>query len=140
MRGKNVTTGANIDWDTSYGYNYFAAYQSNIYFEGSGANIVYHDLGVVMSEIKNPAQTVAIADTDAPTIEIIERPRVFYRVAGGKGYLTERHLGGINVLWMDGHVKWTKISALVQPPDCTSVPATVIANACDNDGSLWDRN
>lgn len=126
VKGINVNTGAAVDWDTSYGWNYYPLQTVTI--------------GTLLAEIQNPAQTVAIADTDAPTIETIERPARFFKASGLKGYLVERHLEGMNVLWLDGHVKWTKISGLLNPPGCTTIPNAAAAPACDSAESVWDKN
>ena len=52
------------------------------------------------------------------------------------GYVAARHLEGTNVLWVDGHVKWSKLAGLtVGAPDCA-----LDASGAYPCNELWDRN
>lgn len=127
--GKNPETGATVRWYTDYGFNY-------IYLvTGSSDNYS----GVSLASIENPSQTIYMADSGAPTLETLEPPSRYYRTWGGKGYLDERHLDGINILWADGHVKWEKLSSISGPGSCANnLPNSAKGNpACDE---LWDLN
>jgi len=127
--GKNVETGATVSWYTDYGFNY------SYLVTGTSDNYS----GVSLASMQNPSQTIYLADSSAPTLETLEPPSRYYRAFGGKGYLDERHMGGLNVLWADGHVKWQKLSSISGPGSCASnLPSSAQSNtACDE---LWDLN
>jgi prepilin-type N-terminal cleavage/methylation domain-containing protein/prepilin-type processing-associated H-X9-DG protein len=126
--GRNIDTFAAVHWDSSYGYN-------TVYLQ-TGPGTISSDsywadyTGVSLAAIQSPSETVAITDCNAPTSERILPAQHFGAAFGGKGYLDERHLGGLGVLWCDGHVKWSRLQALQGPTGCTGA-------GCD---AVWDLN
>jgi prepilin-type N-terminal cleavage/methylation domain-containing protein/prepilin-type processing-associated H-X9-DG protein len=123
--------------NVAYGYNY---HYLN-YSRETGGQVPYfaHD-----ASIQNPAETIAIADSDgtgtaepylvASNPEITSTPDKFLNHAysldppqlptlpatrtsstgGLYSKISERHLGGSNVAWVDGHVKWMKREMLMR--------------------------
>jgi prepilin-type processing-associated H-X9-DG protein/prepilin-type N-terminal cleavage/methylation domain-containing protein len=64
------------------------------------------------SEIKSPADMVAIGDLQLPHsvwINIIN-PRIDIQLGGQKSLIASRHSGGANMFFCDGHVEWARQS------------------------------
>jgi prepilin-type processing-associated H-X9-DG protein len=116
--GKSVSTGAATSWNVSYGYNYVYMLVSS-----SGNNA-----GVSLAAIQSVAQTVMMTDSTGRADYIY--PPQYKASLPPYGGTTPRHLDGANVLWCDGHVKWSRPEALMGPAGCTGA-------ACDE---LWDLN
>jgi prepilin-type N-terminal cleavage/methylation domain-containing protein/prepilin-type processing-associated H-X9-DG protein len=110
----------------SYGYNYI--------YLGAGEST-----GVALASIQTVAQTVMMTDQNGATSDWIYSPRYWLRNGGAAAYnhlgstsgdAIDRHLETVNTLWVDGHVKAQKLSALQGPSGCS-------AAACDE---LFDLN
>jgi prepilin-type N-terminal cleavage/methylation domain-containing protein/prepilin-type processing-associated H-X9-DG protein len=106
--------------------------------------------GIRMSTIQRPAETVwiaeinGIAQTDNPASvnaylcypswdgAVNNRTYPTYGfdvVPEGPGRLASRHLDGLNVIWADGHVKWTKRDILESDIGSTCATCTSAAQA-----------
>lgn len=122
-----VWNGAANDNTIAYGMNYWL----NSYYYPAGSP------GLRLAAIQNPAQTVWIAETGS----LQESPGFGYNQCypswygktyptnatygfdafNAAGRLTNRHFGGLNVIWGDGHVKWVKLEMLEADSEGTSV-------------------
>lgn len=106
------------------GYDPYIGYGFNFWLNGTTA---YY--GLSLATIQRPAETLMIAETgNATTGEgyYLCYPSYYTAVGTGRndasygedvpaarGRLTDRHMEGLNVLWADGHVKWSKRSVLI---------------------------
>jgi len=80
----------------SYGFNWF--------YLGDGAGSKYHKEG----QVANPSETVEAGDSN----DLKNYGYLIYWQAGNAAEIGDRHSGGANVLWVDGHVSWHKRSFL----------------------------
>jgi prepilin-type N-terminal cleavage/methylation domain-containing protein/prepilin-type processing-associated H-X9-DG protein len=104
----------------AYGMNYWL---SSYYFPYVGGP------GIGLSEIARPADTVWIAETgnskNTPgTGSYLSYPSYYggqnartdptygFDVRASRARLTDRHTDGLNVIWCDGHAKWTRREVL----------------------------
>ncbi|MFH0795641.1 MAG: DUF1559 domain-containing protein [Candidatus Omnitrophota bacterium] len=111
-------------------FNYYV-YTGSIY----GYN--YANLAEVkMSQIKNPTETIMLADSS-----YYETGNGFFLInatwAQNWYRIWARHSGGLNILWVDGHVSYYR------PPDSTNPYSGMLANGtppgADGDPSnYWD--
>jgi prepilin-type N-terminal cleavage/methylation domain-containing protein/prepilin-type processing-associated H-X9-DG protein len=98
----------------SYGYNY-------TYLAPNSAS------SVALAAINSPAEMVMMTDKLAATQDYVYNPSR-WRINGGTngnsasttdaynyGDVDPRHLEGTNVLWADGHVKWSKAMGISGP-------------------------
>jgi prepilin-type N-terminal cleavage/methylation domain-containing protein/prepilin-type processing-associated H-X9-DG protein len=103
----------------AYGMNYWL---SSYYYPGGGMNLTNADLS-------RPADTIWIAETgnakETPgTGSYLSYPSYYagltartnatygFDVKGARARLTNRHNGGSNVIWCDGHAKWVRREVL----------------------------
>ena len=56
--------------------------------------------------INNPSQTICIFDAAIGNIASWSNWGGSYTPLRGGAYVSDRHTGGANVLWVDGHVSW----------------------------------
>jgi len=83
--------------NSSYGHNYFAfgAYET--------------DPAVPVVQVRQPASTYYAADNgDLYFPSVWPSGNAFYQA-----YNTFRHRGGLNILWVDGHVSWLRNEEMV---------------------------
>ncbi|MDB6054132.1 MAG: type secretory pathway, pseudopilin PulG [Verrucomicrobiales bacterium] len=62
------------------------------------------------SEVQSPAEMVALGDLQLPPsvwINVIS-PRLDIQMGGQKSLIPERHSGGANMMFCDGHVEWAR--------------------------------
>lgn len=81
--------------------------------------------GYRLSAVKDTAQTVLVAETGSyktgyyrvyPSYYSVTQPTNFIygiNIPNASSRFTERHFGGGNILWCDGHVKWMKFSEMI---------------------------
>ncbi len=84
-------------WDQSYGYNFRAMGWNG------GSKLYYRRV----TNFPNPIQTIMYGDTCEPN-DPIGSPALFY-VISCPGYweqIGNRHMGGANAVFLDGHVQW----------------------------------
>ncbi len=124
-----------------YGMNYWL----NSYYYPSTTQ-----RGITMASIQRATETVWIAEINgiprganpATTNEYQSYPSYYGKVADPsnatygmsvtpepKGRLTTRHLEGLNVLWADGHAKWTKRDVLENDTGSTASLSQAMANS-----------
>ncbi|MDD5599343.1 MAG: prepilin-type N-terminal cleavage/methylation domain-containing protein [Victivallaceae bacterium] len=92
---------------TAYGYEFDGSYG------GYGWN--FKNLGwkqndwVKLNQVSSPSKTIMVADTNDSTLLGTHRPCYLYYGHNGGTLQTDianRHGGGGNYLWVDGHVSW----------------------------------
>jgi prepilin-type N-terminal cleavage/methylation domain-containing protein/prepilin-type processing-associated H-X9-DG protein len=113
----------------SYGYNYIHL------GDGCAAGSVRS-----LASIAEVAQTIMMTDQVGANTDWAYSARYWLRndstatwanhSGSTSGDVDDRHLETVNTLWVDGHVKSQKLTALQGPAGCTGA-------ACD---VLWDRN
>ncbi|MFH0795666.1 MAG: DUF1559 domain-containing protein [Candidatus Omnitrophota bacterium] len=88
-----------------YGYNY--AYLGCDYY-GAGGSTSYANPPAKFSQIKNPSETILLADTSSPADAPTKGFYLLKSGAAGNGYqeMRDDHGGGSNILWIDSHVSW----------------------------------
>lgn len=152
---------------SSYGYN--AYYLGGAQYMGrvglcltaasvSGTNIVFNE-GAALASVAYPASTVLVADnsyfaTAVSPPAFIDAPWVFNAAdtggdnwcsaqGGSEGYdsVPKRHGEGLNVAFLDGHVKWLKKEVLMHRPDFKSSGAISCSTWYNNTDPdfLWNR-
>ncbi len=116
----------------SGGYDSSIGYGLNYWLSGSGF------YGTSLAAINRPAETIMVAETGNDTDGLgyyLSYPSYYsasaapndptygVNVPTAPARLTQRHLEGLNVLWADGHVKWSKRALLesdIGGPDTTA--------------------
>jgi len=61
---------------------------------------------VRLPSVKNPSQTICIFDCKDECVGMWDDWGGVYTPADGDFYVANRHSGGANILWVDGHVSW----------------------------------
>ncbi len=116
----------------AYGMNYWL---SSYFFPNVGGP------GIGLADISRPADTVWIAETgnakstpgagaylSYPSyyggISLRTSPAYGFDVKGVPARLTDRHNGGLNVVWCDGHAKWIRREVLEEDMGLNTVGET----------------
>lgn len=73
-------------------------------------------------QITSPSTTIMVADSNENSSNAYRYMIASKNIEGGPYVVGNRHSGGVNVLWCDGHVSWN------------------LKAAVDNTASWWDRN
>ena len=61
---------------------------------------------VRLSSVKNTSQVIALYDCNDDCVGLWEDWYGTYDYSKGDKYVSNRHSGGANILWVDGHVSW----------------------------------
>jgi prepilin-type processing-associated H-X9-DG protein len=114
-------------------------------------------IGVLESELSAPAATVLLVDNNSANADQRYGPYVVYIGKhldyGGEVWATasgvidtydsipKRHLGGVNTLFTDGHVKWLTKEALLWTPGLYASQIDVVGHnyASADERFLWNR-
>jgi len=108
----------NIDTGTSrfsYGYNQWGVASASGYGLGGAP-----DSEVPESKVQNPADMIAIGDSDGNGV--VDGDIAFHRIASAGGPQPifppgNRHKAGANIVFCDGHVEWARQSKWIERTD-----------------------
>jgi prepilin-type N-terminal cleavage/methylation domain-containing protein/prepilin-type processing-associated H-X9-DG protein len=136
----SYSIGMNAWLGTYFNYYYYQTLNCN---ETSGG----YPRPVTDSMMAFPAQTAAYADSFDRQVGTVPPRGYWLNVKNGKGIafgLSDRHQGGTNVTFVDGHAKWYKTNALLNQgaidaagPSCGNGSAIERTNY-NKAGVIWD--
>ena len=93
-------------WEyVSYGYNSIGVGDD---WYGQGGNFTNPPHPAKLSRIMNPAETLLLGDS-----RMAAALRGFFLIDSYNGVPHDRHSGGANILWVDGHVSWFKNTQII---------------------------
>ncbi len=75
-----------------------------------------------LATFTSPADTIALMDSTSVVTCPLGATGSCCAATNGTGRWHERHMDGLNIGWMDGHVKWTKKSQMIAHPEWFNYP------------------